>query len=471
MLVNSINFWIFFLVVLLLYYGVRQTKWQNGVLLLASYFFYGWMSVPMTVLLVMITAVFYGLGRWSAGRHKPFVVVGALLGVGMLLYFKYTNFIFGEIASCFRLLGLHVSWSALKIVVPVGVSFFIFKLISYLVDVYKGKLSPVQDPVAFAAWVAFFPTIMSGPIDRAVDTAPQLQKARKWDNVSALEGGKRILWGMFLKMCIADKVSPYTDAVFGNYFHHSGLTLMVAAVLYTFQIYADFAGYSEMAIGVARFLGIRVTENFHHPYLSLNMGEFWRRWHMSLMSWFRDYVYFPLGGSRCSQLRIFRNTVIVFAVSGLWHGANWTFICWGLYHAALVYGYRLYRESGFKTYLDNLNGWIRPNGVLRRLLCVGCVFVLSVFGWMIFRAPSLEQFLHILGRLSAPGVFFKSWALTAIVPIAVLCFKDVKDEAGWNIHFLHNSKWWVQAISIAFLLVYVLYTGELDGAQFIYFQF
>lgn len=444
---------------------------QNVILLLASYFFYGWMSVEMAVLLLVVTAVFYGLGRWAAGGHKPCAVTGTLLGVGGLLFFKYTNFICGEIAKGLQAFGLHVSWTTLKILVLVGVSFYTFKLISYLIDVYKGKMQPVKDPITFAAWVAFFPTIMSGPIDRAIDTVPQLTQARQWNNVRVLEGAKRILWGMFLKMCIADKVSPYTDAVFGNYFHHSGLTILVASVLYTFQIYADFAGYSEMAIGVARILGIRVTENFRRPYLSRNMGEFWRRWHMSLMSWFRDYIYFPLGGSRCSHLRILRNTVVVFAVSGLWHGANWTFVCWGLYHALLVYGYRLYRQSNLQAWAAHLGGWMAPQGACRSAMRVGCVFLSSVFGWLIFRSASLEQFAGILARWSSPGVFFKSWALTAVVPIAILCFKDIKDEAGWNIHLLHNRRWWVQAVSIALLLIYVLYTGELDGAQFIYFQF
>lgn len=471
MLVNSITFWIFFLITLALYYGVPGRKMQNIVLLAASWFFYGWVSVPMTVLLVAITVVFYLLGRWTEGGHKPFAVVGAIVGVGILLYFKYTNFIFGEIAAALHTLGFGVSWSAMKIIVPVGVSFFTFKLISYVVDVYKGKLAAVKDPVAFASWVAFFPTIMSGPIDRAVDTVPQLLERRRWSNGVVLEGGKRILWGMFLKMCIADKVSPYTDAVFNNFFHHSGLTIAVAAVLYTFQIYADFAGYSEMAIGVAKILGIKVPENFRRPYLSRNMGDFWRRWHMSLMSWFRDYIYFPLGGSRCSQAKILRNTVVVFAISGLWHGANWTFICWGLYHSVLVYGFRRYRQSGLKKRVDSLRGLLAPDGLLRQCVAIIGCFLFSIFGWLIFRSASLDQFVGILSRMAAPEFFFKSWALTAVLPIAILCMKDIKDEAGWNIHLLHNSRWWVQAITIALLFVYIIYTGELDGAQFIYFQF
>ena len=463
MLVNSIIFWCFFTILLLVYFLVlrNNTKLQNGWLLAASYFFYGYVSIEMCGLLAIATLVFYSLGlavpKWKGKKEYWLTVLGVAFGVGMLLYFKYANFFVEQLASLLGFMGLKTNWSSFNILVPVGISFFTFKLISYVVDVYKGVQAPTKDLVSFALYVAFFPTIMSGPIDRASKFLPQLANFRHWDNAGVLEGLKRILWGMFLKMCIADKVSPYTDAVFNNYFHHSGLTIAVAAVLYTFQIYADFCGYSEMAIGTAKILGIRVAENFHRPLFSPNMGEFWRRWHMSLMSWLRDYIYIPLGGSRCSKAKTFRNTLTTFLVSGLWHGANWTFIFWGLYHGILVFFYRFWKKQGFVH--------------LPKYLAILVVFVVSTIGWMIFRAWDMGHFFRVLFALGNGGGFFFSWALVAALPIAIMLFKELKDEEGWNIHFLHAKTWWVQAIWIAVMVVFVFYVGELNGAKFIYFQF
>lgn len=463
MLVNSLPFLFFFTIVLLCYFSIlrNRAKAQNVWLLLASYFFYGYVSWEMCGLLAVCTIVFYTIGinlpKLQDKKKYGLAFFGVALGGGLLLYFKYTNFFIEQMSQLFGLLGLKNNWSSLQILVPVGISFFTFKLISYVVDVYKGVMPPTRDFVSFALYVSFFPTIMSGPIDRANKFLPQLERARQWDSLGVLEGGKRILWGMFMKMCIADKVSPYTDAVFNNYFHHSGLTIVVASVLYTFQIYADFCGYSEMAIGTAKILGIQVAENFKRPLFSSNMGDFWRRWHMSLMSWLRDYIYIPLGGSRCSKAKTFRNTLATFLVSGLWHGANWTFIFWGLYHGALVYFYRFWKKQGIVH--------------LPKYLAIFVVFVVSTIGWMMFRAWDMGHFLNVLAALANKGTFFFSWALVAILPIAIMLFKELKDEEGWNIHLLHAKRWWVQAIWIAVMIVFVFYVGELNGAQFIYFQF
>jgi D-alanyl-lipoteichoic acid acyltransferase DltB (MBOAT superfamily) len=318
---------------------------------------------------------------------------------------------------------------------------------------------------------------MSGPIDGPKEFLPQLKKKHHWNNGMVLEGGKRILWGLFLKMCIADKISQYTDSVFNNYYHHSGITIILAAVLYTFQIYSDFCGYSEMAIGVGQVMGIKVTENFARPLFATNPGDFWRRWHMSLMAFFREYIYFPLGGSRCSQWKIFRNTAITFLVSGLWHGANWTFVIWGGYHGVLVYGYRKIRNLTQKpTPSPSLKG--REHGNVGKIKEISSkygsiliVFVLCTIGWMVFRCDSFQQFFGMLGRFTAPGGLFFSWALTAILPICIMLLKELKDEEGWNIHLLHSKNWVIQAVTIALLIVYIFYTGELNGAQFIYFQF
>jgi alginate O-acetyltransferase complex protein AlgI len=305
---------------------------------------------------------------------------------------------------------------------------------------------------------------MSGPIDKPGAFIPQLAVARKANSDFVREGLKRVLWGMFLKMCIADKVSPYTDSVFNNYYHHNATTIIVAAILYSFQIYTDFCGYSEMAIGTGQILGIRVTENFNRPLFSSNVGDFWRRWHMSLMSWLKDYIYIPLGGSRCSNLKIFRNTMATFLVSGLWHGANWTFIWWGGYHGVLVFIYRYLKKITTKFGFGN--------SYIYKYLSILLVFVLCTVGWIMFRVSSVEQFFDIFTQMAHGfgGLFF-SWALTAVLPICILLFKEVKDEEGLNIHFLHSNRPWVEAVSVSLLIVYVIYTGELNGAQFIYFQF
>ena len=380
MLVNSIVFGAFFLIVLIPYFSFlrKNSRWQNLWVLAASYFFYGYADWRMVPLLIGATVVFYALAlaisrvqrqqscvqdcsshseaakpsaraadaafKGADARSKALMVVGVVLGAGLLLYFKYMNFFMEQFAALFNLMGLHTNWSTFNIIVPIGISFFTFKLIAYIVEVYKGNMEPCRDFVTFAAYIAFFPTIMSGPIDSPKMFIPQLEKPRWWQNEMVLEGLKRVLWGMFLKMCIADKTSPYTDSVFNNYYHHSGITIILASVLYTFQIYTDFCGYSEMAIGVSQVMGIKVTENFLRPYFVTNVGDFWRRWHMSLMNWFRDYIYFPLGGSRCSKARMYWNTMVVFMVSGLWHGANWTFIIWGAYHGVLVCLYKLTRS-------------------------------------------------------------------------------------------------------------------------------
>lgn len=472
MLVNSFIFWGFFALVLLPYFTLLRHRagWQNGWLLVASLVFYAYTDWRMLVLLVAAISIFYALGRAIAGsegkRRKRLMLTGVVLGAGLLLYFKYLNFFITQLGEIVALAGLNPNWHTLNIVVPIGISFFTFKLISYVVEVWKGSIEAERNIVTFGTYIAFFPTILSGPIDRPNTFIPQLRTSRqaRWDDI--IEGWKRVLWGMFLKMCIADKVSPYTDAVFNNVGHHSAITVVVAAVMYSFQIYADFCGYSEMAIGVSRMMGLRVAENFCRPYLATNMGEFWRRWHMSLMTWLRDYIYFPLGGSRCSQTKTARNTAATFLVSGLWHGANWTFILWGAYHGVLVFGRRLYR--GFRG-LKKGEG--DPRGVVARYANMLAVFVLCTLGWVMFRASSVGAFMEIMSRLSVGGSLFFSWALTAVLPIGIMLFKEIKDEEQWPLRFLHAKSWIAQAVWMGVLMAFIIYNGELEGAKFIYFQF
>ena len=477
MLVNSIIFWIFFAIFLLPYFTLMRgsSRIQNIWLLVASYVFYGYADWRMAILLLIATTTFFVLGLAIPKRlvsknillnSKTLTVLGIILGVGMLLYFKYLNFFIEQFAALFGLFGLRTNFSSFNIIVPIGISFFTFKLIAYVVEVYKGNMEPCRDFVTFATYIAFFPTIMSGPIDAPKLLIPQMSKARIWQNDQVAEGLKRVLWGMFMKMCIADKVSGYTDAVFNNAYHHNATSIIAASVLYTFQIYADFSGYSEMAIGTSQIMGFRVTENFMRPYFSQNVGDFWRRWHASLMNWFRDYIYFPLGGSRCSKARMYWNTMVVFMVSGLWHGANWTFIFWGAYHGLLVCGYKLFKK---KSSVKSEGGSLHT---VRKYVNILMVFALVTIGWQVFRCNSFGQFVGLWERMfTGFGPIFKSWALMGFIPIGILMLKEMKDEEGWNIHLLHSKKLWVQIISFALIAVFILYFGELEGGSFIYFQF
>ena len=521
MLVNSIIFWIFFGIFLLPYFTLMRgsSKIQNLWLLAASYVFYGYADLHALAIIIIATMIFYGLGFAVAPQckvegvrskeesvrskeesvkskeaihithylllsPKGLLVLGVILGVGLLLYFKYLNFFIEQFAALFGLMGLKTNFSSFNIIVPIGISFFTFKLIAYVVEVYKGNMEPCKDFVTFACYIAFFPTIMSGPIDSPKLLIQQMAKARTWQNDQVAEGLKRVLWGMFMKMCIADKVSGYTDAVFNNAYHHNATSIIAASVLYTFQIYADFSGYSEMAIGTSQIMGFRVTENFMRPYFSQNVGDFWRRWHASLMNWFRDYIYFPLGGSRCSKARMYWNTMVVFMVSGLWHGANWTFIFWGAYHGLLVCLYKLTKKTHpSPPCLGRVPNTVESIGKktpsLNREGCGGSkylniliVFILVTIGWQVFRCDSFGQFVGLWEQIfTGFGPIFKSWALMGFIPIGILMFKEMKDEEGWNIHLLHSKKLWVQIVTFALLAVFILYFGELEGGSFIYFQF
>jgi len=337
MVVNSINFWLFFAATLLPYFLLYKagSKWQNLWLLLASYFFYGWADWRMLPLLAVTTLIFYGLGI-AIGRNTEsnpkkaarYKTLGVIIGLGVLVYFKYLGFMVDQFATLFRSWGMNVEESIFSIVMPIGISFFTFKLMSYVLEVNLGNIKPEKDIIKFGTYIAFFPTILSGPIDRPNKFLPQLDISRKIDADNLSEGLKRILWGMFLKMCIADRIAPWTDAVFNNYAHHNGTTIIVASILYLIQMYTDFAGYSDMAIGVARMMGINVAENFKRPFFAQNIAEYWRNWHITLTQWVTDYVFKPLTVSfrDWGQWGIYLATLINFVLIGAWHGANWTFV-------------------------------------------------------------------------------------------------------------------------------------------------
>ena len=409
MVVNSLNFLLFFVVVFIVYYLPvfrNNPKYPNGWLLLTSYYFYGIANWRMIPLLLGATIIFFGIGRWlkvemkrnNERRASNITTLGVVLGVCLLLYFKYLNFFAESFAQILNAIGLNVSWTTLNIVLPIGVSFFTFKLISYVIEIHREHIEPSSDFIEFGTYIAFFPTILSGPIDRPNTFISQLGGVRTFKHDMAVDGCRQILWGMFTKMCIADNLVKVTDNAWDNMQELSASYLFGAALLYYIQMYADFDGYSNMAIGVGKLLGIKITRNFNHPLLARNTAEYWRRWHISLTSWITDYIFMPLNiafrnyGNQGICLACIINLVVI----GLWHGANWTYAFFGLYHGflfiPLVYSGIFGKNKKLKSHLYGL-----PK--LGDFLKMAITFLLVSFGLVIFRAPSVDCFVAYIGCL------------------------------------------------------------------------
>lgn len=353
MLFNSFEFLIFLPIVFALYWLLQKhLKWQNGLVVAASYLFYGWWDWRF-LLLIFITSISsfisgIGIERNEGNGRKQKIISAANIILNLLILgvFKYYNFFVDNLVGLFSTIGFNLDWPTLHIILPVGISFYTFQALSYSIDVYQGKIKATHDIVEFCAFISFFPQLVAGPIERATNLLPQFQKERKFDYGNAVDGLRQMLWGFFKKMLIADNCAIAVNWIWANQSGQHSFVLLIGAILFTFQIYCDFSGYSDIAIGCARLFGIKLMRNFNYPYFSRSIPEFWRRWHISLTTWFRDYIYFPLGGSRCSKGKTIRNVFVVWGVSGLWHGANWTFVFWGLYHAFLL---NIYNLLGIKT--------------------------------------------------------------------------------------------------------------------------
>ena len=487
MLVNSIIFCIFFLVVLLPYFSVLSgnSKLQNLWILVASYFFYAYADWRMVALLLAATVLFYLLGRGiencqkkkESRRAKMLMISGVVAGVGLLLYFKYLNFFIEQFSELFALFGLKTNWSTFQLIVPIGISFFTFKLISYVVEIYKNNIHSERDFVDFAAYIAFFPTIMSGPIDKANDFLPQLKTQRTWSNAMVLDGCKRVLWGMFLKMCIADNLAMITDQAWMGYSSMSSSALLAAALLYPLQLYADFDGYSNMAIGVGKILGFNVTRNFNHPFLARNMAEYWRRWHMSLTSWITDYVFMPLNIAfrEIGNWGIALAAIINLLVIGLWHGANWTYAVFGLYHGLLFIPLVFSGAFGKKKKLKaNAHGFPQTKDFFKML----ATYVLVMIGHVIFRAPTISQAYDFLAALFTNGMtgvtlidnYGKLYCLFTII---LLIFEWIQRDKEYTLQlsstslFRHRIIRW--GLYLFLILLIITFTGQ--SQAFIYFQF
>lgn len=477
MLFNSLEFAVFLPVVFLLYWFVfnRSVKWQNLFVVVASYVFYGWWDWRFLILIAFTSAFSFCCGLWidkyrgTPRKTRLFSALNIVVNLLILGVFKYYDFFATSFANAF--LGGKTDGLLLKLVLPVGISFYTFKALSYGIDVYRGKLEPTRDIVQYFAYVGFFPQLLAGPIERPANLLPQFANLRTFDYGTSVDGMRQILWGLFKKVVVADGCAVFVDSVFPSYQSQSGSTLLLAAILYTFQIYGDFSGYSDMAIGTGKLFGFTTMQNFKTPYFSRNIAEFWRRWHISLTTWFRDYVYIPLGGSRCSKAKIVRNTFVIFLLSGLWHGANWTFIAWGAYHALLFLPLILLGKN--RKYKDVVaQDRLLPS--LRECGQMLLTFLLVVVGWIIFRAESIEQAYSYLFRMSSHSLFNRPDASgitglsLAIAIMLLLEWCQRKRPHAFDLSYLHQPV--VRcALDVAVILLIIVLGGPSEN--FIYFQF
>lgn len=475
MTLSSIEYFLFLPAVFLLFWMVfGKTKTTQNIFIVASsllfYGFWDWRFLGL-LLLTAFSTYYSGICLERIGdnnKKRKLVLWGTLiLNLGILFFFKYYNFFIQAFTDSITLLGWHISVSNLRIILPVGISFYMFAALSYTIDVYQRKVEPTKDVLAYLAYATFFPSILSGPISRAQKQLPQFFTKRQFDYNKAVEGCKFLLLGAIMKMCLADRIGVYVDQVYSNYLSYSGNTLFFTSICYTIQIYADFAGYSLMAIGSGKLLGIELPTNFIRPYFAKTVTDFWRRWHISLTTWFRDYIYFPLGGNRCSKSRWMLNTMIVFVISGLWHGANYTFLIWGAMHGVfmiverLVYGNRLKQiPEGFS--LINVLRWT-------------VTFMIVNFAWIFFRLDSLRDVVTVLGGIFTDRghLYFDPNVMGYAIPslLIVFCFDFFSEKKNNRMLLMDNKKIYVRWLSYTALLLFLVLFGSFEQMQFIYFQF
>ena len=472
MLFNSIEFALFLPVVFLLYWFVfrRSVRAQNLFVVVASYLFYGWWDWRFLFLIA-----FTSLCSWGSGllieryRQRPVAkavhVLNIVLNLAILGVFKYYDFFVTSFANLF--LHGRTDGLLLNIILPVGISFYTFQALSYSIDVYRGKLEPTRDIVQFFAFVSFFPQLVAGPIERATNLLPQFAKPRTFDYAQAVDGMRQILWGLFKKIVVADNCAAYVDYVYGAYSTQSGLTLAIAAVLFAFQIYGDFSGYSDIAIGTSKLFGIKLMRNFDNPYFSRDIAEFWRRWHISLTTWFRDYVYIPLGGSRVSKAKVVRNTFVIFLLSGFWHGANWTFLAWGAYHAVLFLPLILLGRNRKFTGVVAEDRLLPSWSDFGRMLLT---FILVTVGLVLFRADSISQAWHYLALLPQGGAAYTEGLAACTVYVLLMLVMEWIHRAGNHGLDLHIRSTALR-ILLYYSLIVIMFFAYTNSEAFIYFQF
>jgi len=480
----SVVFFLFLPVVFCLHYCSSRRQWQNGVLLAASYFFYGWWDYRFCGLMLFSSLLDYAIGqKLATARHatqrRSLLVLTLASNLGLLGFFKYFNFFADSLVLALAAVGVDVNPTTLPIVLPVGISFYTFQTLSYTLDIYRGQLQPRRNLVEYLTFVSFFPQLVAGPIERATHLLPQFAAARKFSPEAAAEGCRLILWGLAKKMVLADNLGGIVDSAFGHAASASGAALALATVCFAFQIYCDFSGYSDIAAGTARLFGIQLVRNFAYPYFAQSLSEFWRRWHISLSTWFRDYVFIPLGGSRDTVERTSRNLLLTFLLSGLWHGAAWHFVAWGALHGLYVVASRWLSRGapaerpavpGGESLLPSLL-------VLWRMLRT---FVLVCAGWILFRADSLPTAWEICRRIAVQGLsldFYASlWRLVAehqivLVVLGLFVAAEWLGRFEWNPLPIRRLPLPARWLSYTALFWVILYLGTQRSADFIYFQF
>ncbi|WP_397362221.1 MBOAT family O-acyltransferase [Olleya sp. R77988] len=479
MLFNSLDFAVFLPIVFILYWFVtnKDLKLQNALLVIASYVFYGWWDWRFLTLIVFSSIVDYTIGillkkEEQQSKRKLLLWLSIIVNLGFLGFFKYYNFFVDNFVEAFSFFGSKIQPNTLDIILPVGISFYTFQTLSYTIDVYKRKLEPTEDIVSFLAFVSFFPQLVAGPIERATNLLPQFYKNRQFHYSKAVDGCRQILWGFFKKVVIADNCADYANQIFNSSAEHSGSTLLLGALFFTFQIYGDFSGYSDIAIGTSRLFGFDLKQNFAFPYFSRDIAEFWRRWHISLSTWFRDYLYIPLGGSRGGAWMKVRNTFIIFLVSGFWHGANWTFIVWGFLNALYFLPLLLAKRNR-----NNLNIVAQDSNLpsIKEIMQMGVTFGLTVLAWVFFRAENITHaWLYLKGIFNSSLLTLPTIRPTNLIVLIfvfiVLEWIGRRQQFAIEVMLLKKPK----AIRWAFymLIVALIFVFSTEKQQeFIYFQF
>ena len=484
MLFNSLDFAVFLPIVFILYWFVFRSslKAQNFLIVVASAVFYGWWDWRFLALIAFSTLVDFIVGKQldkveDGYKRKALLIVSILVNIGFLGFFKYYNFFLDNFITAFTFIGMPIKENSLNIILPVGISFYTFQTMSYSIDVYRKKIKATEDFVAFSAFVSFFPQLVAGPIERASNLLPQFFKKRTFDYSQATDGLRQILWGLFKKVVIADNCAEFANEIFNNSSDYGGSTLVLGALFFTFQIYCDFSGYSDIAIGTSRLFGFSLKQNFAFPYFSRDMAEFWRRWHISLSTWFRDYLYIPLGGSKGSKGQQIRNIFIIFLVSGFWHGANWTFIAWGALNA--IYFIPLFLLGRNRKNLK-ITGLDKKLPSLTESLSILGTFSLTVFSWIFFRAENISHALsYVFGIFSKELFEFPDFslfpgAITLLVLIIGFLIVEWKGRFGQygisGLEYIPSKarRWSIYALII---LTIDIFGNTSEEIEFIYFQF
>lgn len=487
MLFNSLDFAVFFPIVFTLYWIFsRNLTQRNMFILIVSYIFYGWWDWKFLSLIIISSFVDFFIGRKieleeNPKKRKFLLYTSLLVNLGFLIYFKYFNFFIESFVDAFSLFGSKIEITTLNIILPVGISFYTFQTLSYTVDIYKGKMKPTNNIVSFFAFVSFFPQLVAGPIERASHLLPQFSKLYSFDYKQVKSGLLLVLWGLFKKMVIADRLAVFVNETFNNVGDYYGFEFVIGTIFFAFQIYCDFSGYSDVAIGIARTMGFDLMKNFDSPYFSKSITEFWRRWHISLSTWFRDYVYIPLGGSRKGKYRTYLNLFLVFFVSGIWHGAAMTFVIWGAIHGIIIVLEKATQE--FRTrFFSKIK--LHKNTIFGNIFFTLTTFIIVCFAWIFFRANSLKDSFEIIKKIfvfeSGEKNFYSEIGLdtpnfiAALVFIILMLLFEMAHKRYNMAKKVNNlplvGRWGFYIISAIVLIIFGIY-GSYNQSQFIYFQF